>query len=621
MKRLLVTIISIVIGFVGAYAQSVTFESSAPLSVGAGERFRVEFTLKNESGSNFIAPEFTGLRVLAGPSVSTGREISYVNGQMTQSSSETYTYFVEAMADSSRGSVSAARITAGSNEYSTKPMVISILAGEGGGRGGNGSSGGGGTGGGSGTSRPVEQQEREDAGVQKEDILLRFEVSKRSVYQGEGITAQLKLYTRVGIASINDVKYPSLSGFWTQELDRGAQQATRSTIGGVVYEGHVLREWLLYPQRSGTIQIESASLEVMAQIISRGGGGMSLFDQFFGGGSTVSTVERKVTAPRVSINVKALPDGAPLGLPIAVGDFTMSVIPPDSTISANSASSLTVTINGTGDFPLFTSPAFSLPAEFEQYDTKTTDKTRSTSNGMAGSISWEYPFIARSEGRYTIPKVEFAYFNPKTKRYSTLSTPEYTISVSRDTKSADGGAVISGVNREDLKILGSDIRYIITTAPPKGNSNTTAGLLLYSILFVMTLIIIIALGVIAIVVIRVRNKGRADIVGTKTRKASKVAIRRLKSAKKQLDAGNKGQFFEEILQALWGFIGDRYVISTAELTKERIKVEFESRGVVEQLSAEFISVVEECEMASYAPSAAMDMQRVYERSFELLSNL
>ncbi len=607
MKKLL-ALFSILIITLSTLAQAQSsFTSRAPLSVVGGERFRVELILTNAKGSALVSPKFEGLRVLAGPTLSYGSTMSSINGVSTSSTSETYTFLVVSEEGATKASVGVAEITADGKTLKTKPLAISIV----GSATQNGATGQGA----GGQAQPIQYNEE---GLSDDDILMRLELSKRNCYKGEALTAQLKLYTRVGISGVENPKYSSFSGFWAVEVElpRNAQP-TRTTINGKVYEGHVLRQWLLYPQRSGTITIEPSSLQVLAQVVTRANA-ISLFDQFFGGGASVNHVPKNLSTGSTSVTVKALPtQGAPIGLPVAVGEFKMSSTLSDSVISANSAGSLLIRIEGEGDFPLMENPELSLPAEFEQYETKVNDKLTSSLSGTKGVKEWEFPFIARSEGQYTVPSVEFAYFNPKTQKYTVLSTPEYTLSVTKDSGggASTGSGITMGVRKEEVEMLGQDIRYI-----KRGELSSLKGgssIILYSTTFFIVLGLL-ALGVMAaMVLLKKQSQRRADVVGTKTRRASKVALRRLKTAKGLMESGKRNEFFVEMLSALWGFAGDRFQVPTAEQTKERMLREFAERGVASESSAEFIALVEECEMAQYAPSASVEMTELYGRALKL----
>lgn len=612
MKKFLALIFLTLFSFIGAFAQSVSFTASSPLSVVEGERFNVQFALENGSGEDFTAPNFEGLSVLYGPSVSRGSQISIINGKRTQSSSETYTYHVEAKAGASIAKIAAATIVVDGKKYSTKPLNISIVK-----SGSNSNSQSSGQTNSQGGSNP--QSTSSTANVSPEDVMLRMVLSNTNPYVGEAVSAQLKLYTRVGVTGVNNPKYPALSGFWTQEIEipQNAQNS-RVTISGEVYESYTLRSWLLYPQKSGKIKIDATSINASVQVVNRsaGRGSGSPFDMFFGGGTSHSIVNRPLSTGAITLNVKPLPEGAPVGSSPSVGSFTMSAKLSDTTISANSAASLIVSLKGSGDFPLMDAPSFRLPAEFEQYDTKTNDKLNTTLGGTTGTREWEFPFVARSEGEYTIPSVEFTFFNPKTKKYETLRSEEYSLRVTPDNNMGSSTSLVTGVNREDLKILSKDIHYIKT-----GKRTANFSLLLYSSWFFIIILLIIAATIATVYLTKQGVARRADIRGTKTRRASKVALRRLKAAKREMTAGHRTGFFEEVLRAMLGFVGDKYSIEVSELTKERIENEFTLRGVNQETLGEFISLWEECEMAQYAPSASGDMNTIYNRTLKVFDEL
>lgn len=610
MKRILLFATTLLLFSLSALAQQVTFTAAAPLNVVAGDRFRVEFVLKNGQGENFVAPKFEDVTVLAGPTVSSGTQMSWVNGVQSSSTSETYTYFVEASTTASKASISPASITVGGTVRQTKSLAINIVK--------AGSSQGGASQGGGGSSSGYDQPSSRSTGrVAPDDMLLRVELSKKECFKGEAISAQLKLYTRVAISGIKDAKYSAFNGFWTQEIESpNPPLGARATINGKVYESFVLRQWLIYPQKTGTMEIEQTTLTLLAQIVTQSDVS-SLFDQFFGGGSSVSTIEKTLSTGVTRLVVKPLPEsGAPVGLTPAVGKFTLLSKLSSDKITANSAGSLTVKLSGTGDFPLLEPPVFHLPAEFEQYDTKTTDNLKSTLAGTSGSKEWEFPFIARSEGHYTIPSIEIAYFDPATKTYQTLRTEEYKIEITRDTGTG-GATVVAGNNKEDLKMLGQDIRYIKTT-PLRTSSGE---IWLYSLTFFLTIFALITAFVALLFVFRRQMARRADVVGRKNRKASKVALRRLKAAKKSMDAADRRAFLEEMLRALWGFVGDKFNIEVSELTKARIEEEFAAHNTQCEHSSEFLDIVSDCEMAQYAPSTSLDMRELYGRALTLFDSL
>ncbi|MEG2478736.1 MAG: BatD family protein, partial [Mucinivorans sp.] len=347
------TIISLLLMQGLAWAAPVSFEVNSPEVVAQGERFSVEFTLSNAQGSGFVAPSFTGLDVLAGPTVSSGTQISIINGVQKSSSSQTYTYVVVAR-QKGKAHVSTASVTAEGKTYSTKALTIEVVADR--------------------AASSSTQRQAPSGELASDDILLRMEVNKSSVYKGEAIVATLKLYTRVGIAGLENAKYAAFNGFWAQELTVPRAESVRATVGGKVYESQVIRQWLLYPQKAGQLVIEQTNFTVVAQVATAVSSGSSLFDQFMGGGTTYENVRRQIMAPVVRIAVKELPAPAPAGFAGAVGRFTLQANLSSGSVAANTGGSIILKLSGAGDFPLIETPKIVLPAAFEQYDTKTEDQ-------------------------------------------------------------------------------------------------------------------------------------------------------------------------------------------------------------------------------------------------------
>lgn len=593
-----------------AMAQNISFTCEAPLSVTAGQRFQVQFVLRNGTGSTFSPPKFDGMEVLAGPTMSTGQQVQITNGVQKSESYESYIYFVQA-SSASKATISVASISASGKRYSTKPVSIDILAG--GGSSTSGSSGSGNSGGGVTHMKPSK-------GLAAGDVLLRMELSKTAVYKGEAVSAQLKLYTRAGIAGLDKPKYPAFNGLWTQEIAVPTNAGpTRATIGGKVYEGHVLRQWLLYPQKTGVTEIEQASFTAYVQVVTQSNDVGSLFDSFFGGSSSVQNVEKALVSAPVKLTVKALPtSNMPIGFSLAVGRFDLKSEISSTQIATNAAGSVRITLTGTGDFPLVEAPTLAFPAGIEQYDVKMTEKIRNSLSGTSGERTWEFPFVARSEGDFEIPSVEIPYFDPSTGLYKTLRSEPYKLHVVRDSTSHSGAAVMAGVSKEELKLLEQDLRYI-KTAPtrltPKGR------MWLYSGTFFMTFGVIIASFVVLLWFLRRQINLRSDVVGRKHRRASRVALRRLKSAKGFMMSGDRAGFFEAMLSAMWGFVGDKFAMEVSELSKERIAQQFLERGYSDELSSEFLSIVDDCEVARYAPVSSVDMTQVYDRALTLFDAL
>lgn len=604
------------LGVLPAAAQDVEFELRAPVSVAKGEQFRIEYvggTTKGDlNDAEFGAPQMpAGLGVLSGPVSSVGVFMSNVNGAMQSRSTVTYTYWLQAGTAAGRVTLPAATLTVGGKRYATKAAPLEITDGpdpraaQQQQRSGS-----------SGAADPARMQPKATLGAN--DIILRMEVSKTDVYKGEPVVASLKIYTQVNIAGFENIKYPALNGFWAQELDVSGQGDTRATIGGRVYHSQILRQWLLFPQRTGTIEIEQAQFTAIAQLVTEAPATGSPYDLFFGGAAQVRNVSAKLLSPAVKVHVRELPQPQPADFTGAVGQFELAGFISGDRFPANSAGSITIRLSGTGNFPLIEAPRITLPAALEQFDMKTNERLSNTPRGMSGERTYEYPFIARAEGDYSVPGVQFSYFDPSTGRYNTLHTDELRLQVLRDEGggSASGLGMVSGVTKEDLKMLGSDIRFIRMGVPGFVRQGRA---FLWSAGWFAAVLGLAALFGGALFFLQKRIRERADIVRVKTKKANKVALRRLKRAKAYMAAGKEGPFFEEMLRALWGYMGDKLAIEVADLTKDRVvHVLVEERGVSEEQAREFVGLIGECEFAQYSPAAGVQMEKAYNAALDQL---
>lgn len=615
--RKTITVLSLVLmGYGGAMAQG-KIDVRCPLVVAQGEHFQVEITVTNgEDPTLTNQPTFSGgLNVVAGPTPSFVETEHNINGKVTKSSVVIFTYFVQAVS-LGKHTISAASVRAGDQTLTTKAITIECIGNEASAAsGGAGGSGGGSAGGNSGGgSAPAQQGAQQN--LSANDILLRVELSRSDVYRGEALVASLKIYTRVNIAQISNPKYPAFNGFWTQELDVANEEPQRAVVGGREYQAHVLRRWLLYPQRTGMLEIEQTSLSSVAQIVTQMSQGNSAFDLFYGGGSQVRNIEANLVAPASKITVKDLPKPQPAGFAGAVGRFSLSSEISATQFTANKAGTITLKLNGTGDFPLIEAPKIQLPVAFEQYDTKISDAITNTVKGTNGTRTYEYPFIARAEGKYVIPAVEIPYFDPTTGKYATLRSEEFQVEIMRDDNSSGSSmSMVSGVTKEDLKLLGQDIRFIRV-----GNSELTGrnSLMLYSWSWLLIIIILLCCFVVGVILLKKQIAQRADLSRQKSKKANKVALRRLKRARGYMNSGEQSKFFEELLRALWGYMGDKLLIDVANLTKERVRAELTSRGVEADRIDEFMKLIAECEFAQYSPSASVSMQGAYGSALEIM---
>jgi|GluameStandDraft_1065615.scaffolds.fasta_scaffold00426_33 hypothetical protein len=586
-------------------AGKVTFEASSPLTVAVGETFRVEFTLNAEPDKeSFKAPSFEGFDVLAGPSVSTGESLSIINGSMTKSFSYNITYVVLAQ-QAGNLTVGPAQITVDGTVYRTNPLPIEIVQ-ENNDQGNRN------------TDRPQENEASNNAQrkIAKDDILLRTIVSRTSVFKGEPLRVTFKLYERVNVVGYDGVKFPSFNGFWAQELNTGNAPRRRETYNGKVYETLVAREFLLYPQQSGTLTIDPAELTAVAQVVVQSRN----IDPFFGGGHEVYNVPRKVQSQRVTVTVKPLPAGAPESFNGAVGRFTLDATLPPDRIAANSAATYTVKIAGSGNLTLVQVPKLTLPTSFEQYNVKTTESINTSASGISGYRQFEYPFIARAEGTYEIEPVEFTYFDPERMRYTTLHAKPLTLDVTPDASGNDGAPVVQGrgMSKEEVRLLGQDIRFI-----KLGNARLRTDrrpFLFGTAYWLLLTAILLAFGSVY-VALRRRIREMQNVALVRGKRANKVAIQRFRAAKRYMEEQNRHAFYEEMLRALWGYMSDKFNIPVANLTKENVREELHKRGISAEQSQRFTAIVTQCDEAQYSPVATAQMSDVYAEGVDFISRI
>ena len=608
-KTFFVTLLAVLCSCV-AFAQKggVKFDVVAPGAVQMGELFRIEFVV-NAKADKFEAPTFEGLDVMAGPSTSYSSSTSIVNGEISKSVSYTYTYVVQANSEGT-ATISAATVEVDDEKYSTHELSIAVVdeknsepaaAAQ------------------DGATAAATKKEQKTKGIGKDDVFVAVHLDKNKVYKGEPIRATIKLYTRTQLSGIENLKLPTFNGFWMQEL-KGTEYTWQSeAYNGKVYDTHILQEYLLYPQQVGQLTIEPAELTVVARIVTQPAGRQSMFDDFFGSMDMVQEVRKPLASARQVVEVLELPSDAPRSFAGAVGQFTLDAVLPADQINANSSATYTVKVSGRGNLPLIQAPTLSLPTSFEQYNVKMTESLQSSASGISGYRQFEYPFIARAEGEYTIPAVEFTYFNPRTAKYVTLSTREMCINVAADSMARTSiSGIVSGLSKEEVKMLDKDIRFIklgSADLSPKGR------LLMWSPLYFALWVLFVVLFVASYVPLKrfIRNSNNATFVRGK--RANKVALQRLKKAGQYMNDGNERGFYDETLRALWGYMSDKLNIPVANLCKENVRGQLTKRGVAEEWAERFISLISECEMAQYSPLASGQMQEVYADSVKLLSKI
>ena len=590
-----------------AYAQNVEFKASAPSVVAVGEQFKLEYTL-NKEGDNLKVPTLEGFDLLMGPSVGQSFYSSNINGKMTQNVTFSYTYILEG---TKKGTfqIPGATVIIDGKEYTSNALKIEVVEGS---RNSNGNQ--------EATNRPV--QPDANATVNDNNLFVKVEVSRRSLYMGESLMATIKVYTKVDLVNLGRTKFPDFNGFLAEEVPTPQRiELVREAVDGQIYNVGTIRKVLLYPQHTGEITIEPFELEcIVRQRLANGG--RSFFDEFFGNYKDVRAMRR---SKPVTIQVKELPQlGKPAGFGGTVGNVTMATSLSADTVNANDAITYKVTFRGTGNLKLLKAPTINFPLDFEVYDPKESRDLNITENGMAGSVSFEYLIIPRYSGDYKIPAIRFSYFDSQSNTYKTIAGTEYNIHVR---KGADKGQVeisagnqVKSFKKEDVRKVGEDIRYLKT----EGLNLKAAGVRFFgTTLYWLALLIPFVLFVVGAVLNRRRIKANADIVRVKNKAANKMARKRLKVAASAMKNHNAEQFYDEVLKALWGYMSYKLNIDRAELNRDNISEILQSKGVEEDRIKEFIAVLDTCEYARYAPGSNSDqeMGKVYTDSIDVITKL
>lgn len=595
-RKFSMTAAAAVIALMCAYAAAAqnSFTVDAPAVVSTDEIFRVVFTATYESGkiSDFTPPSFEGFEVLAGPVQSTSTNYQNINGQSSTTHTRSYTYTVRVVQEG-KVTVPSASIKIGKDTYTTDPKTIEAVKGQ------------------------VPDGGSSSAGQRAgDDLRLRVSVSKTRVVVGEPVIVTLKLYVQSSaISGFEDVRFPTFDGFWSQEIDAPQNiQFVRENYDGQIYNAALLRRYMLLPQQTGTLTIEPSELVCLLQIQAEQTGPRSIFDDFF---SSYQTIRKRVASEPVTINVSALPAGAPASFTGGVGSFRLSAGFDSDSVAAHEATSLKITISGTGNINLVDAPKVRLPADFESYDVRKTENITTGTSGSTGTLTFEYPFIPRAPGTFDLEPVEFTYYDIDAARYRTLSSGPLSLKVGEGTRT-DAAVIPSGVSKRSVESLGEDIRFISTTTNLR-----KAGRMMVSSPAMIIIPTVILLAAAAVWVLLARSiVRRSDVAGTRNRKAMKVARARLKNASAFLRQGLYGAFYEELHKALHGYISDKLMLPVADLTRERIGEELRARGKDEAVIQELSDILDACEYARYAPASGSEaMEKHYQQAVKVISQI
>lgn len=603
MRKIIFLLFTILAAWQVKAADKVRFVAEAADVVVSGDQVRLVFTVNSQDIKDFRAPSIKGFDVLMGPSRSQQSSIQIINGKRTSNSSTAFTYILLAGSPGTY-TIPAASVEVNGEKVFSNAISIKVLPQD------QNSGNSGNNGGGSASSS---RSQAAGSRISANDLFITATASKTTVHEQEAILLTYKVYTVVNLRQLRG-DMPDLKGFHTQEVDLPQQKKfTLEHYKGRNYNTTVWSQYVLFPQQTGKLEVPSITFDgvVAQQTVSD-----DPFDAFFNGGGYVE-VKKKITTPKVVINVQPLPS-KPAGFAGAVGEFKLASSINATDVKTNDAVTIKLTLSGTGNMKLIGTPEVKFPQDFEIYDPKVTDDYKLTNSGLTGTKTFEYLAIPRHAGNFTIPAVEFTYFDLKSNSYKTLKTEAYNLKVAKGQGNAD--QVISDfTNKESVKMLGKDIRFIKlgdSSLRPKGDF--FFGTVGYYLCYLIPLLLFVAFAVIY----RQKALDNANVAKVKTKKANKVATRRMKLAGKLLAENKKNEFYDEVLKALWGYISDKLSIPVSQLSKDNIEAELTNYGVQEALIAEFIGVLNECEYARYAPGNENEaMDKVYSASVEVISKM
>lgn len=584
------------------FAQDASFTATAPKTVVKGSRFQLVYSI-NKEATDLRVPNIPDFQILMGPTTSTSTEVNIINNQVSRSVNYSFTYILRAD-KTGVFHIASASIKADNKQIESNSLTIEVIEGD--------------------ASTQQKQQQgnqgvSDDAAVSDEDLYITLTPNKTEVFQDEPILVTTRIYTRVNLEGISDMKNPELRNFIVEELESQSEgiQWNVQNIKGKTYRCGVLNQKVLYPQTSGRLYIEPSSIEfLLRQRTARQS--QSIFDNFF---DTYRTVKKRVSTKGINITVKPLPTPAPASFSGVVGELTLNVTASKNNASINDGITIKTVISGNGNLRLAKNPEIKYPVDFDVFDPKTTNNITQTTQGGKGSRTIETLIIPRHAGTFEIPAVEYTYFNPSSGRYQTLRSNPIAIIVDKNGISEGTETVQSPIAapRENVKLLGQDIRFIKTGAIFLKPVNT---FLFGSTIFVIALIIPLLLFITVFFLFQRRIKENADIQMVKTRKANKMALKRLKKSAFYLKKDDKEGFYEELSRALWGYISDKLTIPQSELNRDNTRSILVDSNANDETTADFLDILDTCEYARYSPqSEHKERDFLYKKAVDTISKL
>lgn len=586
-------------------AENITFKTNAPEAVVKGKQFRVSYVVNTQNVKEFRVPSLTDFEVLMGPTSSIQSSRTVINGKTESSTTVTYTFILMATKEGNFD-IPGASIIADGQQIKSNSSKIRVLPADVNADFNNSQ----------GSYKQDSQTSSTTNGttVSNQDLFITATINKTNVYEQEALLLTYKVYFAVNLREL-EIKMPELKGFHSQEVELKRGQPTLEHYNGRNYQSLVWSQYVLYPQQTGKLEIPSIDFDATIGVRRN----IDPFDAFFNGISNYVDVRKTISTPKLLVNVLPLPSGKPMNFSGAVGDFSMNTSISTTSLKVNEAVTLKLEIKGTGNLKLIDIPEVNFPQGFETYDPKVINQFNLTKHGQSGKKVFEYLAIPRYAGEYVIPNIEFSYFDLESKSYKTLSSDSFKLKVEKG-EVVDNQLVTDFTTKENIKLLGKDIRYIKIGNIDSflSENNLFFGSMLYYLCYLVPSLFFI----IVVCVYRKRVSDNRNISKTRKKNANKVAVKRLKVANKLLKENRKEDFYDEILKALWGYIGDKLNIPISRLNKDTIENDLQKYQMDESLTSEFLRILNTCEFAKYSPMGGEgSMKNVYDSAIIVISKM
>jgi hypothetical protein len=578
MKKVLLYQLLILLSLTVA-GQDVFLNAEYPSVVTAGQQFNITFTV-NSGGGEFSAPLFTGFYKLMGPQTSYSSSTQIINGKMSQETSYSYVYFLQALKEG-KFSLGPAIFKIRGKTFTSDSIHIEVV--------GNSSA--------AQNANSNGNPQATESGVTSsgEEIFVNLSLNRKEVYLGEYIVATVKIYTRVNISGINEIKFPPFNGFMKSDLvTPPLTSLQQENISGTAYGTGVIQQFLLFPQIIGDVTIDPVQITVLIQ--QKSGQSDPFFGDFF---AQYQNVPKAIASQALKIKVKPLPGTQLENFSGIVGKLDLKATLSKDTVNVNDAVNFKITISGNGNLKIAASPSLKLPPDIEVYDPKITDDIKNGLSGTTGQKSFDYILIPRHYGDFTIPSLSYSYFNTSTGKYEKLTTREFHFYAKKGNEQNSGITVYGGVSKEDVKYVGKDIRFIKSVPGimyKKGNIIVNKRSFLSAYAFVLFIFFIV------LFLRREHIRRNSDLSLVRNRKAGKIAGKRLRQASECLKKDDIDKFYEEILSALWGYISDKLNIPVSDLTRTNAISALSEKGISDERIKSLNEILDTCEFARYSPS-------------------